>query len=204
MVEVGGFLDAAAPGGPAEQSAIAGMQHSRRIEFLSGRYYARQALLGLGAEPCDIAVASDRGPAWPAGIIGSITHTGDMAGGWVVAAVGRVQSIHSLGIDMELLDDVHVVALDGVLRARERTRIMGAPEALRARDAGLIWCAKEAAIKAARGVTEPIEIEIALSETGEAFKATWHPAAPGLQDIAWNFNGRCAYRDGYLLAAAFR
>jgi enterobactin synthetase component D len=73
----------------------------RQREFLAGRWCAKQALQCLGAGSIHVAMAEDRAPIWPDGVVGSITHTGDFA----AAAVARAADIAALGIDSEQIID---------------------------------------------------------------------------------------------------
>jgi hypothetical protein len=57
----------------------------RRAEFAAGRACARAALRRLGINGWPLLVGSKREPLWPAGVVGSITHTD----GLVAAAVSR-------------------------------------------------------------------------------------------------------------------
>src|ERR1700716_1152317 len=69
----------------------------RQREFLAGRWCAEEALQCLGAGSTHVAMAKDRTPIWPVGVVGSITHTGDFA----AAAVAWAADIAGLGIDSE-------------------------------------------------------------------------------------------------------
>ena len=205
VVRVGGYSTSALPGGASEAIAAATMQDSRRLEFLSGRLYARKALQALGHRgSADIPVAGDRGPLWPEGVVGSITHTLGGTGGWAAAAVCEVARFGSLGIDMECRDNFDASALEVVLTPTERAALKSAPPALRSHSAGLIWCAKEAVIKAARGTTDPGDIEIALSKSSVQFRATLRSDAPEAQGRERVFEGRASYEDGFAFAAAYR
>jgi len=73
----------------------------RQREFLAGRWCAEEALQCLGAGSTDVAMAKDRTPIWPVGVVGSITHTGDFA----AAAVAWAADIAGLGIDSEQIID---------------------------------------------------------------------------------------------------
>jgi enterobactin synthetase component D len=73
----------------------------RQQEFLAGRWCAKQALQCLGAGSTHVAMAEDRAPVWPDGVVGSITHTGDFA----AAAVAWAVDIAALGIDSEQIVD---------------------------------------------------------------------------------------------------
>ena len=59
---------------PEEEALVAGAVTKRREEFAAGRNAARAALAGLGPPPCPLLRAGRRAPAWPQGIVGSITH----------------------------------------------------------------------------------------------------------------------------------
>ncbi|MGI9291058.1 MAG: 4'-phosphopantetheinyl transferase family protein [Gammaproteobacteria bacterium] len=82
---------------PAEQTDTEGMIEKRLQEFTHGRYSARQALRQLGTEAFAIPKAVDRSPVWPAGIVGTITHSGPLA----AAAVARASDYAGLGLDLE-------------------------------------------------------------------------------------------------------
>ena len=73
----------------------------RQREFLAGRWCAKQALQCLGAGSTHVAMAEDRAPIWPDGVVGSITHTGDFA----AAAVAWAADVAALGIDSEQIID---------------------------------------------------------------------------------------------------
>ena len=73
----------------------------RQREFLAGRWCAEEALQCLGAGSIHVAMAEDRTPIWPDGVVGSITHTGDFA----AAAVAWAADIAGVGIDSEEIID---------------------------------------------------------------------------------------------------
>jgi enterobactin synthetase component D len=73
----------------------------RQREFLAGRCCAAEALQCLGAGSTHVAMAENRAPIWPDGVVGSITHTGDFA----AAAVAWAADIAAVGIDSEQIID---------------------------------------------------------------------------------------------------
>lgn len=112
----------------------------RRIQFASGRHYAREALAEFGLEAPDIDGDVRFGPAWPAQVVGSISHTDDFA----AAVVGLKDSAVSLGIDIEAAAPLPDRLIDKVCLPSERAALALAPgEAAR-----LIFVMKEAAYKA--------------------------------------------------------
>lgn len=82
---------------PPETAAIAQAREGRRGEFTTGRACARRALAHFGVPPVAIPHCPDRGPQWPAGFVGSITHCRGYRG----AAVARRTDVLSIGIDAE-------------------------------------------------------------------------------------------------------
>lgn len=56
--------------------ALARMAQKRAAEFLAGRLVAALGAEALGVVPQDIGIGPGRAPLWPAGLAGSITHSG--------------------------------------------------------------------------------------------------------------------------------
>jgi 4'-phosphopantetheinyl transferase EntD len=83
---------------PVERDRIARAVDSRRREFATGRALARQALGRLGIVPVAIPAGEGSEPAWPPGVVGSITHSG----GFCAVLVGRSGDYRGVGIDIEL------------------------------------------------------------------------------------------------------
>jgi 4'-phosphopantetheinyl transferase EntD len=121
---------------PAELSVAASMGEKRRREFTAGRHCARQALVRLGQEPVALPIGPGRAPVWPPGIIGSISHTDEIA----IAAVAYQAELQSLGIDVESADPLEPGLLELVCREEERAAqtLLGAK---------LIFSAKESVYK---------------------------------------------------------
>jgi 4'-phosphopantetheinyl transferase EntD len=82
---------------PGEEDLIANAVEVRRREFVTARRCAREALAKLGHRPAPIGIGPQREPKWPAGVVGSITHTT----GFRAAAVAPRSHIASIGIDTE-------------------------------------------------------------------------------------------------------
>ncbi len=70
---------------------------ARRATFLLGRAAAGQALGALGLAASPIGRGSAGEPLWPAGVVGSITHTAGLA----LAVVSRVAVCGGIGVDLE-------------------------------------------------------------------------------------------------------
>jgi 4'-phosphopantetheinyl transferase EntD len=84
---------------PIEEEALGPRAvEGRRLFFALGRAAARDALRELeGTEPVAIPRAPSGEPVWPASIVGSISHSHEVA----VAVVGRREDYAGLGVDVE-------------------------------------------------------------------------------------------------------
>ena len=82
---------------PEEIPATATMAVSRRLEYTAGRIAARDAMSQISVYNKPVITGQDRAPVWPAGLVGSISHTKD----YCVAAVAHSNDIHIMGIDIE-------------------------------------------------------------------------------------------------------
>jgi len=82
---------------PGEEDLVANAVDVRRREFVTARRCAREALAKLGHAPTPIRSGPQREPQWPAGLVGSITHTT----GFRAAAVAPRSVLASVGIDTE-------------------------------------------------------------------------------------------------------
>jgi 4'-phosphopantetheinyl transferase EntD len=82
---------------PCEQALISRAVDKRRREFTAGRSAAHEALTRLGTPTPVILHAHDRAPAWPDGVVGSITH----CDGFCCAVAARCGEVEALGVDVE-------------------------------------------------------------------------------------------------------
>jgi 4'-phosphopantetheinyl transferase EntD len=104
---------------PGEESLVVNAIEARRREFITARRCAREALAKLGYAPVPIRAGPKREPLWPAGLVGSITHTT----GFRAAAVASRSVLASIGIDTEQNNRLP----DGV---EESITVPGEPEML--------------------------------------------------------------------------
>lgn len=86
---------------PAEASQVERAVFSRRVEFATGRSCARRAFSRLGLQSFVLRNDADRAPRWPAGFVGSITHTGPVPGGYCGVAVASAAEVRAIGFDAE-------------------------------------------------------------------------------------------------------
>ncbi len=132
----------------------------------------------LGHEAVPVPVGPGRAPVWPPGIIGSISHTDDIA----IAAVGRASDLCSLGIDVESADPLERDLLKLVCREEELAALTAnnlQPEV----GAKLIFSAKESVYKCLWPLTgmflEFDAISIRIDPVGHRFTA--YGQNPGLK-----------------------
>lgn len=71
--------------------------YKRQAEFLAGRYAAKNALNAMGIRCCQVPISKNRSPSWPSGVIGSITHSNQIA----LSIVGCQNNISNIGVDIE-------------------------------------------------------------------------------------------------------
>ncbi|KUM44130.1 phosphopantetheinyl transferase [Pseudomonas sp. EpS/L25] len=119
----------------------------RQAEYLAGRLCAREALRRLtGSAMVPGHRSQDRGPAWPTGQVGAITHSH----GWAAAAVAQRQEYLGIGLDAEsLLEPAKALRLvDQILTPAELARLHPLDESEQALAITLAFSAKESLFKA--------------------------------------------------------
>jgi 4'-phosphopantetheinyl transferase EntD len=130
---------------PGEESLVAKAVETRRREFITARHCAREALGKLGYEPVPIRAGLKREPLWPAGVVGSITHTT----GFRAAAVASRSVLASIGIDTEQNDRLPDGVEEAVTIQGEREMLAALSRAVPATHWGrLLFSAKESVYKA--------------------------------------------------------
>ena len=165
----GEIATAAGPLFEEEHAALTNAVPRRRSEFVAGRTLARGAMRKLGLAPCSLPSLPDRTPAWPAAIIGSITH----ADGYCAAAVAeRSRGLQAIGIDIEPAEPLPEELMSTVLTPVEAAAIASRP------DAGLlaraIFSAKESAFKCqftlSREMLEHEDLVVMLAPSLQGFE----------------------------------
>jgi 4'-phosphopantetheinyl transferase EntD len=194
---------------PEEEAALGPVAERRRREFTIARSCARRALAALGVPATPVLSGPRRQPAWPAGIVGSITHCPD----YCAAAVARRERVATIGIDAEEHASLPEGVLDMIALDEERAW-------LRARSGtGVCWdrvlfSAKESLFKAWFPITGRwLDFRDALvtvePESGRFSARLRVPGAVvggqtltafGGQTLT-AFGGRYLVREGYVLTA---
>jgi 4'-phosphopantetheinyl transferase EntD len=115
----------------------------RDRQFAAGRRCALEALGALACPEAEIARGADREPVWPAGLVGSISHTDD----YCVAAVVRREHVASIGIDAEKTNLLSTRVVARICDEAERNQMLALPEKLGALFPLVLFSAKESLFK---------------------------------------------------------
>ena len=166
---------------PEEALALRSALPRRLLEFRAGRHCARLALERLGIAAGPLLPSEDRLPLWPAGVVGSISHTGSIENGWCGAAVASSERVASLGLDAELALPLEPALWSRVLRNEEADLILATAPAERGLIAKLFFCAKEAAYKCQFPLTRQFlefqDVSVRLNQRDQSFHAVLERAA---------------------------
>lgn len=143
----------------------------RQVEFLRGRACARAALQMLGGPAAaPLPVGAARGPIWPDGFTGSITHTAGIVG----AIVAPLSACAGIGIDVERGSALPEGTGRLVLQPEEQDRLVSPLDLV-------AFSAKESIFKAVHPVVErwigfkEARIDFAAAES---FAVEWTTDAP--------------------------
>lgn len=178
-------LDAPEDLGPASPARVR--------EFGAGRLALRRAMRSIDLVELPVRRAPDRGPLWPKGVIGSITHAGRHA----LAVVARTRDYRGLGIDLVVPADWPEPDLWPLfLQSGEYAKAQRY-------DAAAALAAKEAAIKLLRDVTGLIHDFLSLSvlhgPERNMFYVRIDPALPCARELG-PITGKLNVLDGHVLA----
>lgn len=163
-----------------EYSLLAGEVLARAVprrqrEFSAGRAAARMAL-GLTDQP--LPMRPDRAPLWPAGWVGSISHSQTAC----LAIAAPVPQFRGLGVDLEPATPLEPDLWETILTPGERQWISALPQGDHGFTAKLIFSAKEAAYKAQYPISEHLfgfeNLQIII--TAQMFTAHFIAPTPGI------------------------
>lgn len=195
-VEWGDPREPSLPLFPEELELVASAVEKRRLEFGRGRQCARAALRRLGFADAPLLSGDQREPLWPAGVVGSITHTH----GLCVAAVGSESNYAAVGIDVEPAAPLQPAVATRVATEAEMGALGSLPSLLAAR---LVFSAKEAFYKCqfyrTRQFLGFFDVSLELEPHGEFQVQLLIDAGPLLCND--RFRGRWRQRDGFLFTA---
>ncbi|MFC4907580.1 4'-phosphopantetheinyl transferase family protein [Actinomadura gamaensis] len=187
---------------PGEEAAVARAVAKRRLEYASVRACARRALADIGRPPVALPPGERGAPAWPAGVVGSMTH----CDGYRAAAVAPAASVAAVGIDAE----PHAPLPDGVFEAIALPSETFRHAALARTAPGVHWdrllfSAKEAVYKAWFPVTRLwLDFEgadITLGPDGTFAVRVLRAPGPGEGPLPAAYSGRWLVADGLVATA---
>jgi 4'-phosphopantetheinyl transferase EntD len=188
---------------PEEEALLRQAVASRRQEFGTTRWCARQALAKLGLPPAAILPGPRRAPRWPDGVVGSMTH----CAGYRAAALAHARDIAAIGIDAE----PHEPLPDGV-----RDVVVGPQETpalaeLTTAEPGTSWdkvlfSAKESVYKAWFPLTGRWlgfkDAAVSIDPAGGTFTAALLVPGPVLDGLELTeFSGRWLARNGLVITS---
>lgn len=169
---------------PEEERAIERAVVRRKEEFAATRHLARLAFAAFGLEPQPLSNRSDRSPAWPAGLVGSVTHTD----GFCAVAVARSDTHRSLGIDAEVDGRVGAKLFPRVLTEREIEFVTAFEAARHEQLATVLFSAKESFYKCQHPLTGRLlgfhDVEVDLDLVAGRFSVRVLTDEPRLLDSA--------------------
>ena len=179
-----------------ERDLVAAAAPSRRRDFLCGRACAHAALRALGRDGGPIAVGDRREPSWPAGVVGSISHAGSLAG----AVVARAVDASGLGLDIELLEPPLDRNLRPLLLTPGELSHVQVLEATEPSAAKILFSAKESVYKCLFPRTgwrlDPRDVDVALDVGRRRYSAA---IAERSQTAQLRLEGTFRMVEGYVL-----
>lgn len=192
-----------ARGHAGELRHVARAVPKRRAEFLTVRDCARVALAELGGPVGELVPNPDRSPRWPAGFVGSLSHSSELC----AAVVARTRDAASLGLDLELDGPLDEALHATVCTRAERRRLEALPRVRAGLVAKRLFSAKEAFYKCQYPLTGTFltcaQVELALDVAAGTFVVVEVDLPPELERIAREARGRCMTADDHVVATAW-
>jgi 4'-phosphopantetheinyl transferase EntD len=164
-----------------------------------GRAGAALAMESLGLDPAPVPVGRDRAPVWPAGVVGSISHTDTVS----VAVAACSTDLLAVGIDIEMAtiisqSQADMIATPGELSAAKVTGI----------DPGLLlFSAKEATYKCIYPdigrFVDFRDLVLQIDEKKMSFRIGWS-ALPAVYPIRDDIFGHYFIDSGNVITLAYK
>jgi enterobactin synthetase component D len=183
---------------PDERTAVARAVPKRQREFAAGRAAARQAIRRLIGKEVSIPTHADRSPCWPAGIVGSIAHSGDVC----LAVVGFQSRWRSIGIDVEDEQGIDEALWGIICTPDELNDVKREPPLLQARLVKRLFVAKEAFYKwyfpQWKSILDFHDVEVRWRNDRSAFDVDINRSVP--QHDQFPTEGKVLNSHGHLIA----
>jgi 4'-phosphopantetheinyl transferase EntD len=182
---------------PEELACLTHAVPKRRAEFGTARVCARRALAELGIAALELSPAADRSPRWPAGVVGSISHTAR----YCAVVIGRADRWLGVGLDVEQDRALSAEVIARICTPRERAILQARDPQLS--DAALYFSAKEAFYKCQYGVTRAVfefqQVELQVNFEAQTFRVEVHKQWPARPSFFDELEGTFRRRDGLVL-----
>jgi 4'-phosphopantetheinyl transferase EntD len=181
-----------------EEAYLKNALPKRRLEFTAGRLCARKALAQFGIENFPLLVGDNRGPIWPTGIAGSISHTEGYCG----VAVARKLRVETLGLDVELTWSLRRDCWEQICTQSELTWIDSLPSDRRQQNVGLLFSAKECLYKCQYPITRTWldfhNVNVTINSDTGKFNATLLVNVGGSFKRGTCLSGKYLFYHGYV------
>ena len=182
---------------PDEEVHVKKAVLKRQQEFRAGRKAAREALVKLGYPPTTIPVGFRREPIWPSGVVGSISHSRELA----IAVVGFATKCRGLGVDIEEDADLDRELWPTLFTPSELDWLLCTTAQDRSRLARILFSAKESVYKyqfpKTREIPEFTELELRLNTSPQLFDGKF--ITDKLDQIVGPIRGRWMRGGGHVL-----
>lgn len=184
---------------PEELATIRQAVPRRQREFAAGREAARQAMAQIGWPSVAIPSAPDRSPAWPEGLVGSITHSARAC----IAVVCPREQAHTIGIDIEDHRPIETTLWPMICTPEEMALLPLQAEPLRGLTVAHLFSAKEAVYKWQYPLTGRMldfqDVQVALDPQMQSFAARIAAADPSAGS-AFETNGNILVHQGHIVS----
>lgn len=162
---------------PDEAPAMITMAPARRREYTAGRIAAHEAMGQVSTTQEPVIRGQDRSPIWPAGIVGSISHSKKHS----IAAVASADDVQSLGVVLEPDVELEPYMYREVCSPEEMKWLEQQPFDRRGNLAKLIFCAKGCTYKCQLPLTRRLlwynSLQIQIDQSTTSFSATFSQSA---------------------------
>ncbi|HEX3772406.1 MAG TPA: 4'-phosphopantetheinyl transferase superfamily protein [Polyangiaceae bacterium] len=199
---------------PEEWAFIQGAVPKRRAEFGTARVCARRGFAALGIPPAPIVPVEQGMPTWPRGVAGSISHASPQArananandqhagGAYCAVVLYRSPPVRSVGLDVEIVQELEPGVLDLILTSNERAWLRAQGATLEASLPLVFFSAKEAYYKCQFPISRTFLdfVDVELEIFADALRFVAHARRPGLPREVVRLEGRYAFETGRLLS----
>ena len=122
---------------------VKGCADKRVREFVAGRTAARETMKKLGLPPLPVLMGRRRMPVFPAGVVGSISHSD----AYCICILGRDDDFRSIGVDIENITRIKPYFASYIFTKDELVKHRSFSQVEMLKHIAVVFCAKEAYFK---------------------------------------------------------